>query len=211
MSRGRFITLEGGEGVGKTSNLSFIKQWLEQRQIHVVETREPGGTELAEKIRQLLLTQHAETVTAQAELLLVFAARAQHLHHVILPALERGSWILCDRFTDATYAYQGGGRNLDMGAIAWLENAVQGDKRPDLTLVLDAPVEIGLQRARLRAKPDRFETEQQAFFERVRQTYLQRARQNPDRYQVIDASQSLPDVQAGIVKAIEPLLQNARI
>ncbi len=211
MNRGRFITLEGGEGVGKSTNLSFIQQILAQRQIDVVVTREPGGTELAEKIRDLLLTRHTESITPHAELLLVFAARSQHIHHVILPALNRGQWVLCDRFTDATYAYQGGGRNLGMHLIGWLENTIQCDLKPDLTLVLDAPTDIGLQRAQQRGKPDRFEVEHKAFFERVRQTYLERARQNSKRYQIIDASQALPDVQAEIFKVISRLMNHDRL
>ena len=148
MIRGKFITLEGGEGVGKTTNLAFIKDYLQAHDIPVVVTREPGGTVLAEKIRNLLLDKHSEAISENAELLLMFAARAQHIKHVIEPALAQGKWVLCDRFTDATYAYQGGGRNMRMGAIEWLENLVQGALRPDLTLLLDAPVEIGIERAR---------------------------------------------------------------
>ncbi|MBS4050539.1 MAG: dTMP kinase, partial [Methylomonas sp.] len=163
MTRGRFITLEGGEGVGKSTNLQFIRHLLAQKQIDVVLTREPGGTELAEKIRQLLLEKHSESITPQAELLLVFAARAQHVQHVILPALAQGKWVLSDRFTDATYAYQGGGRNMDNRIIAWLESTVQGELRPDLTLLLDAPVETGLLRAQHRGKLDRFESERRDF------------------------------------------------
>lgn len=205
MSRGRFITLEGGEGVGKSTNLQFIQQLLAQKQIDVLLTREPGGTELAEKIRQLLLEKHSEAITPQAELLLVFAARAQHIEHVILPALAQGKWVLSDRFTDATYAYQGGGRNMDDRLIAWLEETVQGDLRPDLTLLLDAPVETGLLRAQHRGKLDRFESEQLDFFQRVRQAYLARARQNPRHYAVIDAAQPLAEVQTQIGLAIAGL------
>ena len=148
MIRGKFITLEGGEGVGKTTNLAFIKDYLQQHNIPVVVTREPGGTVLAEKIRHLLLDKDSEIISEQAELLLIFAARAQHIKHVIEPALAQGEWVLCDRFTDATYAYQGGGRNMRISTIEWLENLVQGNLRPDLTLLLDAPVEIGIERAR---------------------------------------------------------------
>ena len=140
MKYGRFITLEGCEGVGKSTNLQFIKDLLLERQIDVVVTREPGGTELAEQIRHLLLTKHHENITSEAELLMMFAARAQHIHHMILPALQRGCWVLCDRFTDATFAYQGGGRQMNVQTIAWLEQFVQGDLQPDLTLLLDAPV-----------------------------------------------------------------------
>ncbi|OAI09695.1 dTMP kinase [Methylomonas methanica] len=195
MTHGRFITLEGGEGVGKSTNLQFIKQLLEERGIPFVLTREPGGTGIAEKIRGILLERQAESLTEQAELLLVFAARAQHIQQVILPALQQGQWVVCDRFTDATYAYQGGGRNMNLQTIAWLENAVQGELRPDLTFVFDAPIEIGMQRAKHRGELDRFETEQLAFFERVRQAYLQRAATDLQRYKIIDASLPLHEVQ----------------
>ena len=195
MTLGRFITLEGGEGVGKSTNLHFIKQLLEERQIPFILTREPGGTGIAEKIRGILLERQDENLSEQAELLLVFAARAQHIQQVILPALQQGRWVICDRFTDATYAYQGGGRNMNLQTIAWLENAVQGELRPDLTLVFDAPIEIGMQRAKHRGELDRFETEQLAFFERVRQAYLQRAATDLNRYKIIDASLPLSDVQ----------------
>lgn len=195
MTGGRFITLEGGEGVGKSTNLQFIKQLLEDRDIPFVVTREPGGTAIAEKIRGILLEHQEERLSEQAELLLMFAARAQHIQQVILPALQGGQWVVCDRFTDATYAYQGGGRNMDLHTIAWLENTVQGPLRPDLTFVFDAPIEIGMQRAKHRGELDRFETEQLAFFERVRQAYLQRAATDLQRYKIIDASLPLHEVQ----------------
>ncbi|MBD9361962.1 dTMP kinase [Methylomonas fluvii] len=195
MTHGRFITLEGGEGVGKSTNLQFIKQFLEERGIPFVLTREPGGTGIAEKIRGILLERQQESLTEQAELLLVFAARAQHIQQVILPALQQGQWVVCDRFTDATYAYQGGGRHMDLQTIAWLENTVQGTLRPDLTFVFDAPIEIGMQRAKHRGELDRFETEQLAFFDRVRQAYLQRAATDLRRYKIIDASLPLSEVQ----------------
>lgn len=203
MKRGQFITLEGGEGVGKSTNIRFIQDWLQARGITVVVTREPGGTAIAEQIRSLLLTPHTETLTATAELLLLFAGRAQHIGHVIEPALQQGQWVLCDRFTDATFAYQGGGRQLDQGLIAWLEHTVQAGLQPDLTLLLDAPVAIGLQRAAQRAALDRFETEQQAFFERVRQAYLQRAAADSQRFCIIQADQSLAAVQAQIETVLE--------
>jgi dTMP kinase len=205
MKRGRFITLEGGEGVGKSTNLQYIQQLLLEQQLDVVVTREPGGTELAEKIRQLLLETHAETITEKAELLLVFAARAQHIQHVILPALQQGRWVLSDRFTDATYAYQGGGRGMDTQTIAWLESSVQGDLRPDLTLLLDAPLDIGMSRAQQRGKLDRFESEQRDFFERVRQAYLKRAGQDQQRYKIIDAGLTLNEVQLQIKQALDGL------
>lgn len=205
MKQGRFITLEGGEGVGKSTNLQYIQQLLLEQQIDVVVTREPGGTELAEKIRQLLLEKHEESITEKAELLLVFAARAQHIQHVILPALQQGRWVLSDRFTDATYAYQGGGRAMDMQTIAWLENTVQGDLRPDLILLLDAPLDVGMSRAQQRGKLDRFESEQRDFFERVRQAYLKRAGQDQQRYKIIDASLPLNQVQLQIKHALDGL------
>ena len=207
MKKGKFITLEGGEGVGKSTNLQFIQQYLHNCGADVCLTREPGGTPLAERIRSLLLDHGEESVTPEAELLLVFAARAQHLQHFILPRLRQGQWILCDRFTDATYAYQGGGRQMDTGCIAWLENTVQGDLRPDITLLLDAPVEIGMQRAQKRGELDRFESEHQDFFERVRNSYLQQAQANPQRYRIIDASRPLLEVQAQISEILDNLLK----
>lgn len=206
MTRGKFITLEGGEGVGKTTNLAFIKDYLEQHNISVVVTREPGGTELAEKIRQLLLDTKSEAVSEQAELLMMFAARAQHIKHVIEPALAHGKWVLCDRFTDATYAYQGGGRNMKISTIKWLENMVQGSLRPDLTLLLDAPVEIGIARVKKRGAVDRFEAEKNSFFESVRRAYLLQAELYPERIKLIKANQPLADVQRAITDIIRVLL-----
>ena len=199
---GRFITLEGGEGVGKTTNIAYIQSLLKQQNIQVLLTREPGGTALAEDIRQLLLDKEQEVVAEQTELLMMFAARAQHIRHVIKPALDQGVWVLCDRFTDATYAYQGGGRNMALSSISWLENFVQGDLRPDLTLLLDAPIRLGMQRAEQRGKLDRFESEKMAFFEKVRQSYLNIARQQPERVKIIDATQSLDNVQAQIKQTL---------
>ena len=203
---GRFITVEGSEGVGKSSNLDFIEALLREAGKDVVRTREPGGTELGETLRGILLDARQKAICDDAELLLMFAARAQHLAEVIRPALAAGKWVLCDRFTDATYAYQGGGRGIPFARIAVLEQWVQGDLRPDLTLLLDMPVEAGLARAGARSEPDRFEQEQTAFFERVRRAYLERARQAPERFRIIDASPPLPDVQAQIRKALEPFL-----
>lgn len=205
-ANGKFITLEGGEGVGKSTNLAFIRDYLLHRRIPVVVTREPGGTLLAEKIRDLLLDKDSETISETAELLLMFAARAQHIKHVIEPALARGQWVLCDRFTDATYAYQGGGRKMGDNTIAWLETLVQGDLRPHLTLLFDAPVEIGIARAKKRGEFDRFEVEKLCFFEQVRQAYLKQAGLHPDRIKLISADQPLIDVQSAIVATIEPLL-----
>ncbi len=201
--RGKFITIEGTEGVGKTTNIEFIQAWLEAKNLAFVCTREPGGTPLAEQIRGLLLAPREEQVSSTAELLLMFAGRAQHLHQVIEPVLAEGAWILCDRFTDATYAYQGAGRNMRTDLIAELEMLVQGSLRPDLTLILDIPVEQGLKRASERSEPDRFEQEQVAFFERVRQGYLEIAAADPDRCVVIDASRPLESVQRQISVALE--------
>lgn len=204
---GKFITLEGGEGVGKTTNVPFIQGYLQSLNIPVIVTREPGGTAYAEKIRHLLLNHNDETITPQTEILLMFAARSQHIAHVIKPALAQGQWILCDRFTDATYAYQGGGRGTGMESIAWLENFVQEDLRPDLTLLLDISIEIGMDRAKSRGgRLDRFETEQSEFFGRVRQAYLQQARRYPERIKVIDAGQPLALVQKNLIEALTPLL-----
>lgn len=198
--RGRFITLEGGEGVGKTTNLKWVADWLTARGIDVVQTREPGGTPRAEAIRELLLDPHAsEPLNADAELLLVFAARAQHLARVIKPALERGAWVLSDRFTDATFAYQGGGRALSLERIAQLEQFVQQGLQPDLTLLLDMPMQAAQQRVDSRGEQrDRFEQEQGAFFQAVRDAYLVRAAQAPQRIAVIDASQPLAQVQQAL-------------
>jgi dTMP kinase len=204
--KGLFITLEGGEGVGKTTNLAFIQGFLEAKGIAVVVTREPGGTVLAEKLRGLLLENQNELISEKTELLLMFAARAQHLKNVIEPALERGDWVLCDRFTDATYAYQGGGRGIDTNLIAWLEQFVQDELRPDLTLLFDAPMELGMQRAKKRGALDRFESEKLDFFNKVREAYLQRARQYSGRIKIVDATHSLENVQSDIQPLLEVLI-----
>ncbi|TXL15867.1 dTMP kinase [Methylococcaceae bacterium HT4] len=206
MMSARFITLEGGEGVGKTTNIAYIQSLLKSENIPLVLTREPGGTALAENIRQLLLDKEQEAIAEQTELLMMFAARAQHIKHVIKPALDRGDWVLCDRFTDATYAYQGGGRNMDLSTIQWLENFVQADLRPDLTLLLDAPIELGMQRAQQRGKLDRFESEKMAFFDKVRQVYLSIAEQQPKRVKIVDATQSLDNVQSQIKQILSPFI-----
>ena len=198
-----FITLEGSEGVGKTSNMEYIKSMLTTAGIDYVETREPGGTPLGEALRAMLLGEDFKGMSDDTELMLMFAARAEHVAQVIRPALSRGQWVLCDRFTDATYAYQGGGRQLDMSRIAGLEQWVLGDLRPDLTLLLDAPIEIGRERAGKRSTPDRFEQERDAFFNRVRQVYLDRASSEPARIKVIDASLDLDTVQQQIRQVME--------
>ena len=208
MSRGLFITVEGIEGVGKTTNMDYVHKALTTAGIEVVLSREPGGTELGEKIRGLLLDHRNGSMVDDTELLLMFAARAQHLAEVIEPALAAGKWVLCDRFTDATYAYQGGGRGIAMRRIAELEQWVQADLRPDATLLLDAPVEIGLARAASRPQAaDRFEREKQLFFEKVRQAYLDMAAQQPQRYHIIDASQPLEQVKIALNHIMHQLIK----
>lgn len=206
---GLFITLEGPEGAGKSTNREYLAQRLRDHGLDVELTREPGGTPLAERIRELLLTPADEPMNCDTELLLVFAARAQHLAQVVRPALARGAIVLCDRFTDATYAYQGGGRGLSVQRIEQLEHFVQGDMRPDLTLIFDLPVEVGLSRAAARGRLDRFEQEGLDFFEAVRSAYLNRARQNPQRYRIVDAGQSLAAVQQDLDDLLPGLLERA--
>ena len=206
--KGKFITLEGIEGVGKSTNMDFIHEQLLTAGKDVVVTREPGGTPLGEAIRGLLLDPEYTGMDSTCELQLMFAARAEHLARVIRPALERGQWVLCDRFTDATYAYQGGGRGIDMDIIARLEDLVQGDFRPDMTLLLDVCVEVGLSRARKRGELDRFEQEQVVFFERVRQAYLDMAQTYPGRYRIIDASRPLTEVQSQLQRFISLFMQD---
>jgi dTMP kinase len=205
--RGRFITVEGGEGAGKSSNLAFVKSLLETSGKPVLFTREPGGTPLGESIRELLLGHQHTGMADETELLLMFAARAEHLQRKILPALESGTWVLCDRFTDASYAYQGAGRGIARERIAVLENYIQSGLRPDLTLLLDLPVETGMARAGSRSTPDRFEKEEHDFFERVRQGYLAIAGEEPERVKVIDASPALEQVQQQIARVIGRFLE----
>ncbi|MCG8611486.1 MAG: dTMP kinase [Pseudomonadales bacterium] len=204
---GKFITFEGGEGVGKSTNIRFVQAWLEARGIECRVTREPGGTPLAEDIRSILLAARDESVDPMAELLLVFAARAQHVNQLIKPALEEGTWVLCDRFTDATYAYQGAGRGLDLEQIAQLENLVQGGFRPDCTVILDAPVEIGMSRAKNRGQLDRFEQEQREFFEKIRGFYCGLANADgQSRYALVDASVDLESVQEQLSVILQRLI-----
>lgn len=206
MSGGRFLTMEGIEGVGKSTQIARLAAALAERGIDHVVTREPGGTPLAEQIRGLVLDSRSESLPAAGELLLMFAARAVHLHNYIEPHLQAGRWVLCDRFTDATYAYQGGGRGMDLRSIAHLEQLVQGSRRPDLTLLLEAPVEQALGRARQRnagAVQDRFESERVEFFSRVRATYLARAAAEPARFALIDATQSADGVGAQILSVLK--------
>ena len=201
--RGRFITLEGIEGAGKSTLCAIVQGRLEALGVPFVSTREPGGAPIAERIRALLLDPNNDGMADTAELLLMFAARAEHLDKTIRPALAHGRWVICDRFTDATYAYQGGGRRLDVAPIATLEQLVQGELRPDLTLLLDLDPLKGLARARGRSSPDRFERETRAFFERARHCYLARAAQEPERFRVIDAAASLAEVRAHVAGLID--------
>ncbi len=205
----RFITVEGIEGAGKTSCLDLLERRIRERGHQVLVTREPGGTPMGEDLRQLLLGHRHDGMADDTELLLMFAARAEHLHAKIEPALAGGSWVLCDRFTDATYAYQGYGRGIDLQRIATLETWVQGKRRPDLTLLLDLPVEVGLERAGRRSTPDRFESQALAFFERVRRGYLGLAAASPGRFRVVDAGQSLDKVSQQVTAAIDAFLDQA--
>ena len=204
---GRFLTLEGIEGAGKSTIAKFVLAHLARRQIAGRLTREPGGTPLAERIRQLVLERGAEALSPVTETLLMFAARDLHLQHVIRPALARGEWVVCDRFTDATRAYQGSGRGVDRELIESLAAAVQGGLEPDCTLLLDVPVSVGLARARGRAAgdADRFEAETQVFFEKVRAGYLGLARRAPERFHVIDATAPLAAVEARVADILEDL------
>lgn len=204
--RGLFITFEGAEGVGKSTQIRMAADYLHGRGIDVVVTREPGGTPMAEAIRDVLLTPRTEPVHETTELLLMFAARAQHLYSLIEPSLAAGRWVLCDRFTDATFAYQGGGRGVSLDCIAQLESLVQGSLRPDQIVLLDAPVEVGLARARHRGALDRFEQEASAFFDRVRQGYLQRAAADPARYHIVDAAQPLDAVSTDVTDRLRAVV-----
>ena len=189
----RFITLEGVDGAGKSTFVGWIERRLQARGHEVVVTREPGGTRVGEALRQLLLHEDLDPLT---ETLLLFAARKEHLRTVVLPALSRGAWVLCDRFTDATFAYQGAGRGVDTGKLAALEDWVQEGLKPDCTILFDLPVAIARQRSAAARAPDRFESEQDAFFERVRQGYLARAAADPARFRVIDATRSVAEIEA---------------
>jgi dTMP kinase len=206
MPKGKFITIEGGEGAGKSTNIAFIKNYLEQHGKELIMTREPGGTPLAERIRELLLDKDEKDMCSDTELLLMFAARAQHLYEVIQPAINDGKWVICDRFTDATYAYQGGGRGIAFDRIKQLENWVQGEFRPDITIIFDLPVKVGLARANNRSEPDRFEQEDVDFFNRVRDAYLQRAEMEPKRYAIVDAEPELEAVQHNLLQVLERLV-----
>ncbi len=208
--RGAFITIEGIEGAGKTTCMRVVAERIAAAGIGLLQTREPGGTPLGEDLRALLLGHRHEGMSSDTELLLMFAARAEHLAARIRPALYAGDWVLCDRFTDATYAYQGAGRGIPEARIAALEDWVQGDLRPDLTLLMDLPVTLGLERAGKRSAPDRFEREAQAFFERVREGYLRIAREQPQRVRVVDAARPLAEVSAEIARLVDDFIQVRR-
>jgi dTMP kinase len=206
--RGVFLTLEGGEGLGKSTAVKFIQQYLQQAQIDFISTREPGGTPAAEQIRHILLNPNlAETITPETELLLMFASRSQHIANLILPALESGKWVVCDRFVDASYAYQGGGRGFPVAQIKHLDNLIVGDLRPDVTILLDAAPQVGMARAKNRGTHDRIEQEKLDFFERVRSSYLARAKADPERFKVIDASRPLASVQAELKVILDKTLE----
>lgn len=204
---GKFISIEGIEGAGKSTQLSFIQSYLEQQGKTVVVTREPGGTKLGEQIRELLLTPRDEGMSHDAELLLMFAARAEHLEQVIKPALIRGDWVLCDRFVDATFAYQGGGRGINEKRIESITDWTLRNIHTDLTLLFDLPVEVGQERVLKRSlDKDRFEQEKAAFFEKIRQCYLDRAGKEPERLKVIDASQNIEHIQQQVIAVLTELL-----
>jgi dTMP kinase len=206
--QGLFLSVEGVEGGGKSTNITYIADFLESAHIPFILTREPGGTEIAEAIRELLLDPKLPAMHADTELLLMFAARAEHLQTKILPALQAGKWVVCDRFTDASYAYQGGGRGIDLQKIACLETWVQGDLRPDATLLFDLDADIGLKRTQKRGAADRFEEEAIDFFNAVRAQYLRMAEQEPQRYHIIKAQYDLPKVQQQLQQTLELLLQS---
>jgi len=208
MARGKFITVEGVEGVGKSTNVDFLATAIKSQGFDVVCTREPGGTPMAERIRQMLLEHGEEPLPDIAELLLFFAARCLHIDNTIRPALDAGKWVICDRFTDASRAYQGAGRGLDMQRINLLADWVQDDLQPDMTLLLDAPAEIGMQRAEQRGATDRLESEQISFYKRIRAGYLALAEAHPERFVVVDAARPLQDVQASIAAALDGIFSN---
>lgn len=198
MQPGKLITLEGIEGVGKSSNLRFIAEYLQSQGKDILVTREPGGTPLAEDLRKILLAEYQEQTQPETELLILYAGRFQHVECVIKPAIKRGQWVVCDRFNDATFAYQGAGRNISLEKIHTLDEWTLGTFAPSLTIILDAPVEVALKRIQANRQLDRFEKERSDFFEKIRQAYLTRAHRHPERYCIVDASQSLPDVQHNI-------------
>ena len=203
---GKFITLEGGEGAGKSTSVAYLRDLISESGHQVITTREPGGTDMAEAIREVLLADHGSAMPAMTELLLMFAARSAHIAQRIRPALAAGTWVVCDRFTDASYAYQGSARGMGAKPIELLEELVQGDLRPDLVLLFDLPVEVGLARTQTRGTGNRFDSEELAFHEQVRAAYLERARAQPQRYAVIDAQVEPEHVQAQLQSVLAPLL-----
>jgi dTMP kinase len=206
MNRGRFITVEGIEGVGKSSNIAILVEHIEKAGFDVLTTREPGGTPVAEDIRKLLMDRGDEPIPEIAELLLMFAARSLNVNNVISPALQAGKWVVCDRFSDSSRAYQGGGRGLPMETIDSLAEWVHGDVNPDVTILLDAPVEVGMARANNRGAPDRIEREKHVFFERVRECYLTLAAREPDRFVILDTTRSLQEVQTDVSLLVQQLI-----
>ncbi len=205
MQKGKFITIDGVEGAGKSTQIDFICQYLADKGINVALTREPGGTEIGEKIRTLLLSNSTGEMHADTELMLMFAARNEHIQNKIIPTLNQGNWVLSDRFTDASYAYQGGGRGLDIARIAQLEQWVMRNFAPDMTLLLDVPVEIGMQRVESRGEKDRIEQESLDFFNRVRNAYIARSEQYPERIKLINAAQSAENTSNQIQKILKTL------
>ena len=206
-NRGLFLTFEGIEGAGKSSNLEHAKAIIEASGESVTVSREPGGTEVGEKIREVLLDPNLPAMHSDTELLLMFASRAEHYQNKILPALNAGDWVLCDRFTDASFAYQGGGRNIDINRISTLESWALGDFRADKTFLFDLPVSVGLSRAKARSAADRIEQEESDFFERIRSSYLMRANEEPNRFSVINASQTMEGVRHQVEQAVKKLIQ----
>ena len=207
MERGRFISVEGIEGVGKSTNIDVIVGRIEAAGHKVLTTREPGGTPFAEDIRNILMNRNDEPIPEIAEVLLMFAARSFNVNNVIVPALEAGTWVVCDRFTDSSRAYQSGGRGIPMETIDRVADWVHGDTWPDLTILLDAPVEVGMERAGKRSAPDRFEQERHDFFQRVRECYLQIAAREPDRFVVIDTTRDIDEVSSDVANLIDQILR----
>ncbi len=203
--KGKFITIEGIEGVGKSSNLKFIADIIKTKDKPVLMTREPGGTPMAEAIRRILLEEFSETTLPKTELLLLFAGRLQHVEHVIKPALEKGIWVICDRFTDATRAYQGAGRGIAFAEIEFINQWTLGDFAPDCTIILDAPVNVAFSRIHKKRDLDRFEKERSTFFEKIRKHYLHTAKENPHRYHVVDAARELVEVQKSLKEIVNNL------
>lgn len=207
MERGKFISVEGIEGVGKSTNIDVVVRRIEAAGHKVLTTREPGGTPFAEEIREILMNRNDEPIPEIAEVLLMFAARSFNVNNVIVPALEAGTWVVCDRFTDSSRAYQSGGRGIPMETIDRVADWVHGDTWPDVTILLDAPVEVGMERAGRRSAPDRFEQERHDFFQRVRECYLQIAAREPDRFVIIDTTRAVDEVSSDVANLIDEILR----